>query len=189
MCGGASSRMQKDVGKDKSMLPFGGYTSLIEYQHSKLSPYFENIYLSSKTKKTDGSYKYILDATDIDGSPTDALFGPTLSLFSALSVLQCDTLFVPVDMPLLTPETIEAIIMSKKNETDAVVLKSGDKIYPTCALYSPSVLPKLGQMILENRHKLQLFLGEIDTIYLELPHSDEFANINNYSDYLSLRAQ
>ena len=45
--GGKSSRM----GEDKSLLPFGTYTTLAEYQHAKLSKLFYKVYLSAKKNK------------------------------------------------------------------------------------------------------------------------------------------
>jgi len=43
--GGKSSRM----GEDKSLLPFGGYSSLAQFQYVRLSKLFTHVSISTKT--------------------------------------------------------------------------------------------------------------------------------------------
>jgi len=44
--GGKSSRM----GEDKSLLPFSSFKTLTEFQLSRLSKIFKNVYISTKEK-------------------------------------------------------------------------------------------------------------------------------------------
>ena len=44
VAGGKSSRM----GRDKALLPFGGYSSLAQFQYQKFLPIFEKVYISCK---------------------------------------------------------------------------------------------------------------------------------------------
>lgn len=189
MCGGASSRIQKEVGLDKSLLPFGIHSSMIEYQADRLSNEFEHVYLSSKTEKIDSIYEYIFDLKEVNGIDTAQLFAPTLCIYSVLSKLNQETLFVPVDMPLIDMNKFVSLSLVSKRNSDAIVLKAGDKIYPTCGVYSPRLLPILADMIVHNRHKMQTFLDEINTQYIEFEPSIEFTNINHYADYERIKSE
>jgi len=175
--------MQKEIGVNKAFLPFGGKNSLVAYQIDSLSSYFDNIYLSAKEPKFGTAYSYIYDVTQLHNIDLTTLFAPTLSLYSVLLKIQQDTLFIPIDMPLISIQTLKKLLDLSLNNHQATVLRVDGKIYPTCAVYKPSILSNLEQMIIKNLHKLQVFLDEIDTIYLDTSSSEEFVNINNYSEY------
>jgi molybdopterin-guanine dinucleotide biosynthesis protein A len=187
MCGGKSSRMRQEIGADKTTLPLGNSPTLVEYQISKFYKIFETIFLSSKEPKFGASYDYIFDVDTVCGVDTSELFAPALSFYSALLKTRQSTLFIPADMPLLEISTLDSIISLASDETDAVVLRVDGKPYPTCAIYSPNILPVLEKMIVENRHKLQQFLLEIGTIYADFESRVEFTNINAYSDYQEIQ--
>ena len=186
MCGGKSSRVRQECGLDKTLLPLGSYASITEFLLAKLSRLFDTVFLSSKEHKFGDSFDYILDLDHVGKVDTSKLYAPTLSIYSSLKMLNHKTLFVPADMPLLEGHSIKKLL-SIQNNHDAVVLRVEGKVFPTCAIYNTTVLPILETMIAKDRHKLKLFLDEIDTIYVDLPHSEEFKNINTYNEYLEIK--
>ncbi len=186
MCGGKSSRVRQECGADKTMLPLGACDTITEFLHNKLRDHFDTIYLSTKDHKFGDNFNYIIDANSVGDIDTRDIFAPTLSIYSSLKSLKSQVLFVPADMPLLQYSSLEKILKIIEGN-DAAVLRIGGKVFPTCAVYSTSVLPILEKMIIQDRHKLQLFLDGIDTIYVDLPDNEEFKNINTYSQYLEIK--
>ncbi|MCF6173461.1 MAG: NTP transferase domain-containing protein [Campylobacteraceae bacterium] len=57
LAGGKSSRM----GRDKALLQFGWYDTLVEYQYRKLEAIFDKVYISSKEDKFDFDVDIIYD--------------------------------------------------------------------------------------------------------------------------------
>ena len=90
--GGKSSRM----GQDKSLLPFGGFGSLAEYQYRRLSELFEKVYLSAKEAKFD------FEADIIEDSPSQNVFAPTAGFDALFRRLEEERVFVlSVDTPFV----------------------------------------------------------------------------------------
>jgi len=54
--GGKSSRM----GRDKALLPFGGYDTLTEYQYRRLSKIFNRVYISTKNDKFNFNGQFLI---------------------------------------------------------------------------------------------------------------------------------
>ena len=71
--GGKSSRM----GEDKALLPFASYTTLTEFQLSRLSKIFKTIYISCRNKN-----KFDFDANFIEDVQKGDIFAPTLGFVS-----------------------------------------------------------------------------------------------------------
>jgi molybdopterin-guanine dinucleotide biosynthesis protein A len=184
MGGGKSSRMIADIGKDKTLLPFGNFDNLVSFLHSRLISMFTESYVSAKSLKFGSKFDYCLDYEEICGVDVNELFAPTLSIYSSLALLGYEkVLFVPADMPFVSSTTLASLVEADDGKCDAVVLRLGEKIYPTCALYKRSALRQLGQNISNNKHKLTLFLDEINTIFVEAQDENELININNHEEY------
>ncbi|RUM64044.1 MAG: molybdenum cofactor guanylyltransferase, partial [Sulfurimonas sp.] len=77
--GGKSSRM----GEDKTLLPFAGFTTLTEFQYSRLSKIFTNVYISCKDKN-----KFPFDANYIIDKKVQDTFAPTLAFVSIFESLK-----------------------------------------------------------------------------------------------------
>jgi len=184
MGGGKSSRMMDEIGKDKTTLPFADSQTLVHFVYSRLRQSFDELYISAKTIKFGNEFDYCLDYEEVCGIDANELFAPTLSIYSSLAMLGYERLlFVPADMPLLSAVTLDKLVKADNGKCDAVVLQNGDKMYPTCALYKRNALRQLGQNIANNKHKLTLFLAEIDTIFVQADNENELVNINNFEDY------
>jgi len=109
LAGGKSSRM----GEDKSLLPFGGFETLIEYQYNKLSKIFSKVYISTKSNKFNFKANLILD--------NQIISSPMVALDSIFSELKDNKIFIiTVDSPFIELESINRLI-SKSDEFDTVI--------------------------------------------------------------------
>ncbi len=53
------------MGRDKSLLPFGEFDSLIEYQYSRMKNIFDEVFISTKYNKFSFKAKLIVDNSNI----------------------------------------------------------------------------------------------------------------------------
>ena len=83
--GGKSSRM----GEDKALLPFSTFDTLTEFQHSRLSKIFNNVYISIKDKS-----KFNFEATFIEDVKVNNIFAPTAGFVSVFKELKDEKIFV-----------------------------------------------------------------------------------------------
>lgn len=172
--GGKSSRM----GQDKSLLPFGEYPSLTQYQYERLSKLFTHVYISTKTvDKFDFFANFILD-------PLDADFAPTAGFVGAFEQLQCERIFVlSVDSPFVDEETIQKLVQADKADYDAVIVKTPSGIHPMVGIYHLSLLDKFSRMLREDDHRLGKLLTVSNTHYVEFCNEELFINLNHPHEY------
>ena len=105
LAGGKSSRM----GQDKTQLAFGD-TSLSQWVLKHLSPYFEHIYISTKNQN-----KFAFEASFlIESCP---IYAPIIGIHNAFKILKeaSEIMFVSVDTPFVTPQTLQKITQSHAN--------------------------------------------------------------------------
>lgn len=172
--GGKSSRM----GQDKSLLPFGNYPSLAQYQYERLSKLFTHVSISTKTAdKFDFTANFILD-------PTDSDFAPTAGFIGAFEQLRCDRIFVlSVDSPFINEETIEKLLEADKPDLDAVIARTPSGIHPMIGLYHLSLLNEFRRMLREGDHRLGQLLSRINARYVQFNNEDLFMNLNHPHEY------
>jgi len=173
LAGGKSSRM----GRDKALLPFGGYESMAEYQYRRLERVFKNVYISTKENKFNFDANLILDNSKI--------YSPMVAIESALNYLQDDFFLISVDMPLLSIEAIEKLREEylKNSSYDLYILKSTNGLEPTAAIYTKNLLPKIKEYIDKDIHKLNHLVKSVNNITILWDNSEEFININNKDTY------
>ena len=171
--GGRSSRM----GKDKSLLPFGEYDTLCEYQYRRLQKIFKRVYVSAK------SGKFSFDAEIITDIHEDS--SPLVGLVSIFETVADNEIFVlSVDAPFVDKAVLDKLYKKSGDTTlDAIVAKSPMGTQPLCGIYRRSVLPKARQLLDKNIHRLNFLLKESNTKYIEFPNEDPFFNINHPEDY------
>lgn len=179
LAGGKSSRMERD----KTLLPFGGYPSLCEYQYRRMSELFSHVYISTKTEgKFDFEADYILDSAEE--------FAPTYALKRILeSVTEPYVFVMAVDMPFLSQSTIQTLAEAFEPHCDAVIAQEDHTIHTLCGIYSKSILPHFEAAVAEGKHKLQLLLREADTKFVTINDPRSFVNLNyphEYEEALSL---
>lgn len=175
LSGGKSSRM----GEDKSLLPFGSYSSMIEYQYNRLKPYFKEVYISSKINKFDFNANIIYDNHDI--------YSPMVALKAIFEYLQNDekVFIITVDTPLVSLETIENLI-SNSNNYDATIAQSPSKTHNLCGVFTHSLYTNISQLLTDDIHKINYLLKLSNVNYIIFSNNDEFININEPYEYQNL---
>lgn len=166
------------MGQDKSLLPFGGYTSLAEFQYRRLSNFFTHVSISTKTAdKFDFKADFILDPTEVD-------FAPTAGFVSAFEQLQCERIFVlSVDTPFVDEETIRTLIEADSPDLDAVIAKTSSGSHPLSGLYHASLLGEFRRMLQESDHRLGKLLSTSQTRFVEFENEESFMNLNHPHEY------
>lgn len=168
--GGKSSRMQTD----KSLLPFGGYKTLTEYQLRRFENFFDNIYISCKDNtKFDFKANFVLD-TNQD------IFSPLIAIKSIFDILECKSFIaLSVDTPFISIQTL--LKLTKANNMEYVATTAfSDCIEPLCTIYNRTILATIDEAIKNDFHKLSSILK--NAIKIEC-NKDEFINLNYQDDY------
>lgn len=173
--GGKSSRM----GEDKTLLPFGDFTTITEYQYTRLSKIFSKVYISCK----DAS-KFHFQANFIEDLKTSTPYAPTIGFLSAFHHIKEDSFFVlSVDAPFIKYEIIEQLILADSTELDATISKSPQGLQPLCGIYHRSLLPSFERMLQANTHKLYTLLQNSNTLYVYFENANSFINLNHPHEY------
>jgi len=171
LAGGKSSRM----GRDKALLPFGGYSCLAQFQYQRFLPFFEKVYISCKNNKFDFEFKIIEDRYE-DSSPL-------VALVSIFETLQVEKIFLlSVDAPFVDKDTIDKLFEASNN-TDIVVAKSPNGIEPLCGIYNRSILEVAKKQLSQNNHRLNNLLKLLNTHFVEFQSEAVFLNMNYIEDY------
>ncbi len=173
--GGKSSRM----GEDKSLLPFGDFDTLTEYQYHKLKKSFKDVYISCKERE-----KFNFEASFIEDISTDNIFAPTTGFVSIFEYFDEEKLFViSVDTPFVTNDVISTIINLDNNNQDATIAKTDFGLHPMCGIYHKSLKNKFTKMLQENNHKLGFLLKSSNTKYVYFDDDEAFKNLNYFHEY------
>jgi molybdopterin-guanine dinucleotide biosynthesis protein A len=173
VAGGRSSRM----GSDKSLLPFGSFKTLTQYQLDKHKNNFSSLHVSCKTKdKFDFKADFIEDTKEFDE------YSPLIALYSILKVFDEPICILSVDTPFVGIEVYEKL-STCKDDFDVVIARSPYGSHQLCAIYSPSILPILKEQIESNNHKIRNMLDKVKTKYIDFNDDDIFTNLNKLEDY------
>jgi len=175
--GGKSSRM----GEDKALLPFQNYATFSEFQYQKLQQWFEEVYLSAKTKKFPFSSKVIKD--------TCKESSPLVGLISVFEQLESDAIFIlSVDAPLVNEAIVKKLWDAYKKETNihAIIAQSPSGLQPLCGIYKKSILPYAKTNLGNNKHSLKALLNEYPTKSVLFKDDTPFTNVNTQDEYLRL---
>ena len=173
--GGKSSRM----GEDKALLPFGGYSSLAEFQYERMKKIFLHVSISAKNfDKFSFVYKAIKDPKDI------TTFAPTAGFVALFDTLHVKRVFVlSVDSPFVDENIIQALIDADEESLDAVIAKTDQGIHPMCGIYHSSLHVRFQEMLQNDNHRLGKLLSESKTEYVYFEDEAPFANLNHPHEY------
>lgn len=176
LSGGRSSRM----GEDKSLLPFKGFNTLIEYQYNKLSKIFTDLYISTKEDKFD----FIKDDSDIKLIYDDGeIFSPMVALKSIFKSLDSNKIFIiTVDTPFIYEQTIKTLI-EKSKSYDIVIAKDDEKTHNLCGVFSKKTLQKVEECLNNDIHKINYLLRNSQTMELSFHDKEQFLNLNTPEEY------
>jgi molybdopterin-guanine dinucleotide biosynthesis protein A len=173
LSGGKSSRM----GEDKSLLPFGNFKTLIEYQYNKFSKIFKKVYISAKTNKFDFEANLILD---IDKN----ISSPMVALQSIFSTLQSEKVFIiAVDTPLVQELTIRTLVIQSTNR-DITIASDQDKRHNLCGVFSNQIINTINILLDKDIHAINHLIRKTNNnneVYFN--NKNQFININTISDY------
>jgi molybdopterin-guanine dinucleotide biosynthesis protein A len=173
--GGKSSRM----GEDKSLLPFGGFKTLTEFQYSRLSKIFTNVYISCKS-----SDKFDFDAKFIEDDKNSSTFAPTTGFIAVFKALKTESFFaLSVDSPFIDKSIFTSLINASYDDGDATIARTAQGIEPLCGVYNRSLLKSFELMQKTDTHKLGFLLKNSNTRYLDFTNETLFLNLNYPHEY------
>jgi len=173
--GGKSSRM----GEDKALLPFASFSSLAEYQHTRLSKLFSNVYISCKDKNN-----FPFEANFIEDDKKISVYAPTAGFVASFKTLDTDVFFaLSVDAPFIDESIIGELIDADAPEFDATIAKTKEGIEPLCGIYHRSLEKEFARMQEENNHKLGFLLKNSRTNICYFDDDAAFLNMNHPQDY------
>jgi len=173
--GGRSSRM----GKDKALLPFAGFSTLTQFQYSRLSKIFKNVYISCKDKS-----KFAFDASFIEDIQSDTLFAPTAGFVAIFESLKDESFFaLSVDSPFVGRKEIEKLFKHDFPHADATIAKTAFGIEPMCGIYHASLKGEFEKMFKEDNHKLGFLLKNAKTTFVDFEDEKPFLNLNHPHEY------
>ncbi len=173
--GGKSSRM----GQDKSLLPFGGYDTLVQYQYERLKHLFKDVCISAKSAD-----KLTFDAPVIEDPAGCNVFAPTAGFVSLFQTLKDARVFVlSVDTPFVTKTEIRALVEADTDDTDAVIARTASGSHPMCGIYHRSLLPDFESMLREENHRLGMLLKKSRTRFVDFDDECPFMNLNHPHEY------
>lgn len=175
--GGKSSRM----GEDKSLLPFGSFSTLSQFQLHNLSQIFENVYISCKSRS-----KFNFEAKFIEDAHLSSTFAPTIGFLSVFEMLDCERFFaISVDTPFISKDIILKLIDKDtlNNNIDATIAKTNNGMQPMCGIYHISLKEHFLKMANDDNHKLGYLLKNSNTNFVDFDDERAFLNINYPQEY------
>lgn len=179
VAGGKSSRM----GSDKALLPFGGFNTLTQYQLHRLTPFFQSVHVSTKSKD-----KFHFDASFIEDISSYQQSSPLIALLSIMQHFKTPVCVISVDTPFVNKEVFEQLFQSLNDKVQAVIATSPSGSHPLCAIYSPTISDKITHMLEKNEHKIKNLLDSTHTIFIPFESDAPFTNLNYPHEYEEARS-
>lgn len=151
LLGGESRRMQQP----KHLIEYHNQAQH-EYLQNLLSPYCEEVFLSSNTEQTFNtkSINILSDSNKYKGH------GPISGILSGLEQIQSPLLVLPCDMPFISNTTIERIFGKRDTSALATVYKNPVTGFtePLLGIYELPILSPLQQWFEEGNYSLRKFI-------------------------------
>ncbi|TPH38108.1 molybdenum cofactor guanylyltransferase MobA [Helicobacter pylori] len=175
LAGGKSSRfITNNIQINKALMPFESYSSLLEYQYTRLLKLFKKVIISAKKS-------YELNAPYLLEKKSD-LFSPLFGIYNAFLILQTPYLFfIPIDTPLVSFESIKALCGIKN--FSVVYAKSPTKEHYLISLWHQNSLNALSYALKTQNYRLSVLVKNTSSIAMRLDKEEEFLNLNTLKDY------
>jgi molybdopterin-guanine dinucleotide biosynthesis protein A len=166
------------MGQDKSLLPFGEFSTLAQFQYERLKTLFSHVAISTKSAdKFDFIADFILDPIEVD-------YAPTAGFVSAFRAISDDRIMVlSVDTPFVNQAIFQSLIDADHEELDAVIARTSTGSHPLCGIYHRTLLKEFERMLREGDHRLGKLLASRQTRYVEFEDEEAFANLNHPHEY------
>lgn len=180
LAGGKSSRM----GRDKTLLPFGGFATLAHYEAHKFAQIFKRVFVSAKFSKFNPPLPLIKDAEDVSRpNLSEETFSPMLALYSVLRNFKDESVFIaPADMPFISEECVRELYKFS-GEYDMVVAADESHVHSLCGFFSADLASKAGELFAAGEHKIGLLRDRCRCKIVKFKDEKQFFNINYPSDY------
>ena len=180
LAGGKSSRM----GRDKTLLPFGGFATLAHYEAHKFAQIFKRVFVSAKFSKFNPPLPLIKDAEDVSRpNLSEDIFSPMLALYSVLRNFKDESVFIaPADMPFISEECVRELYKFS-GEYDMVVAADESHVHSLCGFFSADLASKAGELFAAGEHKIGLLRDRCRCKIVKFKDEKQFFNINYPSDY------
>lgn len=155
-------------------MPFESHASLLEYQYTRLLKLFKKVIISAKK-----SYK--LNAPYLLERESD-LFSPLFGIHNAFLTLQTPYIFfIPIDMPLVSFESIKALCGIKN--FSVVCAKSPAKEHYLISLWHQNNLNALSYALKTQNYRLSDLVKNTSSVAMHFNKEEEFLNLNTLKDY------
>ncbi|GAA8190378.1 molybdenum cofactor guanylyltransferase MobA [Helicobacter pylori] len=175
LAGGKSSRfITNNIQINKALMPFESYSSLLEYQYTRLLKLFKKVIISAKKS-------YELNAPYLLEKESD-LFSPLFGIYNAFLTLQTPYIFfIPIDTPLVSFESIKALCGIKN--FSVVYAKSPTKEHYLISLWHQNNLNALSHALKTQNYRLSDLVKNTFSIAINFNQEEEFLNLNTLKDY------
>ncbi|GAA6802716.1 molybdenum cofactor guanylyltransferase MobA [Helicobacter pylori] len=175
LAGGKSSRfITNNIQTNKALMPFESYSSLLEYQYTRLLKLFKKVIISAKKS-------YELNAPYLLERESD-LFSPLFGIYNAFLTLQTPyTFFIPIDTPLVSFESIKALCGIKN--FSVIYAKSPTKEHYLISLWHQNIFNALSYALKTQNYRLSDLVKNTSSIAMHFNKEEEFLNLNTLKDY------
>ncbi|MUU18568.1 molybdenum cofactor guanylyltransferase MobA [Helicobacter pylori] len=175
LAGGKSSRfITNNIPINKALAPLKSYSSLLEYQYTRLLKLFKQVIISAK-KSYELNAPYLLEKES-------GLFSPLFGIHNAFLTLQTPYIFfIPIDTPLVSFESIRALCEIKN--FSVVYAKSPAKEHYLISLWHKSVLNALSYALKTQNYRLSDLVKNASSTAIYFDKEEEFLNLNTLKDY------
>ncbi|WP_187851697.1 molybdenum cofactor guanylyltransferase MobA [Helicobacter pylori] len=175
LAGGKSSRfITNNIQTNKALMPFESYSSLLEYQYTRLLKLFKKVIISAKKS-------YELNAPYLLEKESD-LFSPLFGIHNAFLTLQTPYIFfIPIDTPLVSFESIKALCGIKN--FSVIYAKSPTKEHYLISLWHQNNLNALNYALKTQNYRLSDLVKNTSSIAMHFNKEEEFLNLNTLKDY------
>ncbi|GAA7448808.1 molybdenum cofactor guanylyltransferase MobA [Helicobacter pylori] len=175
LVGGKSSRfITNNIQINKALMPFESYSSLLEYQYTRLLKLFKKVIISAK-KSHELNAPYLLERES-------DLFSPLFGIYNAFLTLQTPYIFfIPIDTPLVSFESIKALCGIKN--FSVIYAKSSTKEHYLISLWHQNTLNALSYALKTQNYRLSDLVKNTSSIAMHFNKEEEFLNLNTLKDY------
>ncbi len=155
-------------------MPLKSYSSLLEYQHSRLLKLFKQVIISAK-KSYELNAPYLLERES-------GLFSPLFGIHNAFLTLQTPYIFfIAIDAPLVSFESIK--VLCGIQNFSVVYAKSPTKEHYLISLWHKSVLNALSYALKTQNYRLSDLIKNASSTAIHFDKEEDFLNLNTLKDY------
>lgn len=175
LAGGKASRM----GTDKGLILLHD-KPLVQYALDSLSHVCDHLIICANNPEYEAfGFEVVPD--------THQNIGPMGGLYAGLRHSNNEhNLVLSCDMPMVDGALLEKLV-SVHRDSQAVVPKTAEQMFPLCAYYHQSVMPQLEKDIGAGLHKMKLFIEKLDYTALILSSPDDQQKLFNINTPQDLR--